>query len=100
MTVTNEPGFYKDGDFGIRIENVMITQKKETRNTFGDVAYLGFEHVTLVPIQTKLINKDLLTHEEVVWLNAYHQECFEKVSKFLEKESDAYQWLYRETRAF
>ncbi|KAJ2992148.1 hypothetical protein HDV02_003264, partial [Globomyces sp. JEL0801] len=57
MTVTNEPGFYKDGAFGIRIENVLLVKLANTPNRFGDVDYHCFEHVTVVPIQTKLIEK-------------------------------------------
>ncbi|KAJ3415074.1 hypothetical protein HDV05_005600 [Chytridiales sp. JEL 0842] len=100
MTITNEPGFYdEDCKFGIRIENVMIIKDVETSNNFGGRGYLGFEHVTLVPIQTSLINKDLMTAEEIKWLNDYHKEVFEKLSPLLEKGSRAYKWLEKETRA-
>jgi Xaa-Pro aminopeptidase len=99
MTVTNEPGYYEDGKFGIRIENVMIIKEVQTPNNFGGRGYLGFEHVTVVPIQTKLIAKELLLPEEVAWINEYHKEVFEKVSPLLEKGSRAYNWLERETKA-
>ena len=100
MTVTNEPGFYKDGAFGIRIENIMIVNKAATPNQFGGVQFLGFEHVTLVPIQTKLIDKSLLTTEEIEWINTYHLKCFESIGPLLGKDEPGYKWLERETRPF
>ncbi|KAJ3300513.1 hypothetical protein HK104_011019 [Borealophlyctis nickersoniae] len=98
MTVTNEPGFYKDGAFGIRIENVMLIRNADTPYNFGDRGYFGFEHVTVVPIQTKLIDTGLLTGEERDWINAYHKECLEKVGPLLEKGSLGLKWLEKETR--
>ena len=98
MTVTNEPGFYKDGGFGIRIENVMIVKEAVTPNQFGGVQFLGFEHVTLVPIQTKLIDKALLTVEEIEWINNYHRKCLEQVGPMLDKSEPGFKWLERETR--
>ncbi|KAJ3343645.1 hypothetical protein HDU93_007526 [Gonapodya sp. JEL0774] len=65
MTITNEPGYYADGKFGIRIENVLLVRDAGTPNNFGDRGYLGFEHVTMVPIQTKLMDAALLNAEEV-----------------------------------
>ncbi|KAL5033125.1 hypothetical protein BDEG_21165 [Batrachochytrium dendrobatidis JEL423] len=100
MTVTNEPGYYEDGAFGIRIENVLLVKKVETANRFGDNDYLGFEHVTVVPIQTKLIDTGLISPEERKWINSYNHECFEKVSGLLSKDEPGYKWLERETRPF
>ncbi|KAJ3112371.1 hypothetical protein HDU96_004616 [Phlyctochytrium bullatum] len=98
MTVTNEPGYYEDGKFGIRIENVMIVKEVTTKNNFGGRGYLGFEHVTLVPIQTKMVALDLLLPEERQWLNDYNAECFKKVSPLLPKDSLGYKWLEKETQ--
>ena len=113
MIVTNEPGYYEDGSFGIRIENVMVVKEVETKNNFGGKiyrkkifyltrtigrGYLGFEHVTVVPIQTKMVEVGLLLPEEKDWLNRYNEECFAKVSPLLEKDSVAYKWLVKETR--
>ena len=101
MSVTNEPGFYKDGEFGIRIENVLLVQVAKTRERFGDIDYLEFEAVTLVPIQTKLVKKELLTGEEQEWLNNYHKKCWQVISPLLKGDSDddklALEWLKRET---
>ncbi|KAF9292260.1 hypothetical protein BGZ68_009099 [Mortierella alpina] len=96
MTLTNEPGYYEDGKFGIRIENVMLVRKVDTPNNFGGRNYYGFEHVTLVPMQLKMIDRSLLTHVEIEWINAYHAECLQKVSPFLEKDSPGLKWLQRE----
>ncbi|KAJ7746479.1 Creatinase/aminopeptidase [Mycena maculata] len=99
MTVSNEPGYYADGKFGIRIENIVLVRQVETPNNFGDKSFLGFEHVTMCPIQTKLIDKSLFTAEEVRWLNAYHAEIFEKVSDLLQNDARALEWLKRECAA-
>ncbi|KAF9286694.1 hypothetical protein BGZ68_002647 [Mortierella alpina] len=96
MTLTNEPGYYEDGQFGIRIENVLLVRNVETRHRFGDKAYYGFEHVTFVPIQTKMIDRSLLSREEIEWLNRYHEECLEKVTPYLEPGSLGLEWLRRE----
>jgi Xaa-Pro aminopeptidase len=99
MTVTNEPGYYEDGKFGIRIENVMVVKDVQSKYNFGGRGYLGFEHVTLVPIQTKLVDVNLLTVDEREWLNAYNAECYQKVSPLLEHGSLALKWLEKETKA-
>ncbi|ORX52863.1 Creatinase/aminopeptidase [Hesseltinella vesiculosa] len=97
MTVTNEPGYYEDGQFGIRIENVLLVREAETPHNFGDRGYLGFEHVTLVPLGLNLIDIDLLSPGEISWINAYHAETREKLSPHLANDADALAWLERET---
>ncbi|KAJ6572148.1 peptidase M24, structural domain-containing protein [Mycena capillaripes] len=99
MTVSNEPGYYADGSFGIRIENIVLVRKIDTPNNFGDKGFLGFEHVTMCPIQTKLIDKTVFTAEEVRWLNDYHAEIFSKVSGLLQNDPRALEWLKRECSA-
>jgi Xaa-Pro aminopeptidase len=95
MTVSNEPGYYADGRYGIRIENVVIVQEAKTPNNFGN-GYLCFEHVTMCPIQTKLIDFSILTVQEKEWLNSYHAETLEKVGPLLRNDLRALQWLERE----
>jgi Xaa-Pro aminopeptidase len=95
MTLTNEPGYYEDGQFGIRIENVLVVRKVETRHQFGGKEYYGFEHITFVPIQTKMIERSLLSQAEVDWINRYHAECLEKVTPYMEKDSPGLRWLQR-----
>jgi len=72
MTTSNEPGYYEDGNFGIRIENLAITIVKDTTNNFQDKRYLGFETVTMSPIATNLIVVEQLSQAELHWLNDYH----------------------------
>lgn len=75
--VSNEPGYYEDGNFGIRIENLVIVNEAKTPYNFDKKKYLGFENITFVPIQAKMINTDLLTKAEIEYLNDYHKEvCY------------------------
>lgn len=99
MTVTNEPGYYEDGKFGIRIESVVLVQEVDTPCNFGNRGYLGFERITFVPIQTKLVDVSLLNPIEHKWINDYNAECFQKVSPFLKPDSPGFRWLERETAA-
>lgn len=73
MTISNEPGYYENGAFGIRIENILITKVVDTPNRFNDRSYLGFENLTVVPIKTDLINVDQLDNAELKYLNDYHR---------------------------
>ena len=88
MTVTDEPGIYLAGRFGVRIENTLLTVPyKETE--FGQ--FLQFETLTLCPIDTTPIVREMLTDEETKWLNAYHRTVFERISPHLNDEEKA--WL-------
>ena len=88
MTITDEPGVYLEGKFGVRIENtLLITPYKETQ--FGQ--FLQFESLTLCPIDTTPIIKELLLNEEVAWLNAYHQKVLATLSPHLNDEEK--KWL-------
>lgn len=95
MTISNEPGYYADGRYGIRTESVVIVREAKTPNNFGN-GYLCFEHVTMCPIQTKLIDFSVLTAQEKEWLNSYHAETLEKVGPLLRNDLRALQWLERE----
>ena len=88
MTVTDEPGIYLAGKFGVRIENtLLVTPYKETE--FGQ--FLQFDSLTLCPIDTSPIIVDMLLPEEISWLNTYHQRVFDTLSPHLtQEESD---WL-------
>ena len=88
MTVTDEPGIYLEGQFGVRIENLLLIQPyRET--DFG--RFLQFETLTLCPIDTTPIDASLLTKEEKEWLNDYHQMVYDRLSPYLD-EADR-QWL-------
>ncbi|OBS76413.1 hypothetical protein A6R68_17136 [Neotoma lepida] len=99
MIVTDEPGYYEDGAFGIRIENVVLVVPVKTKYNFNNRGSLTFEPLTLVPIQTKMIDVDSLTEKECDWLNSYHQTCREVIGKELQIQGrqEALEWLIRET---
>lgn len=93
MVVSNEPGYYKEGHYGIRIENLVTVIPVE-----GDFErkLLAFETLTLAPLDRKLIDEDMLVKEEWVWLNAYHQQVRESLLPFLDPETAA--WLIDATQ--
>lgn len=94
MIISNEPGYYKEGAFGIRIENLVIVHKTEKRPGEERDMY-AFETITFTPIDTKVIDPDLLDDEERKWLNDYHAEVREKISPQL--DGDVLAWLVRAT---
>ncbi|KIK04842.1 hypothetical protein K443DRAFT_675621 [Laccaria amethystina LaAM-08-1] len=96
MTVSNEPGYYADGKFGIRIEDIVLVREVKTPNNFGDKGYLGFENVTMCPIHKNLVDVSLLNEQEKKWLDDYHAETWEKVSPLLKDDTRALEWLKRE----
>lgn len=98
--ISDEPGYYEDGSFGIRIENIIMVKEIETKHKFGDKPYLGFEHVTMVPMCRKLIDVELLTPQEKTWLNEYHTEILEKTHHFFKDDSLTMEWLKRETHPY
>lgn len=81
MFLSNEPGIYKEGRHGIRIENIMLCVDSE-KTEFG--RFLEFECISFCPIDTKPILKELLSFEEIEWVNQYHKNCFEKLAPYLE----------------
>ncbi|XP_046997256.1 xaa-Pro aminopeptidase ApepP isoform X2 [Schistocerca americana] len=99
MFLSNEPGFYEDGKFGIRLENICRIVPANVPYKFKDHKFLTFETVTLVPIQTKMLVREMLTDKEVAYLNDYHKQCREKVGPLLKKmgHHEAWEWLCRET---
>eukprot|EP00052_Salpingoeca_macrocollata_P021312 m.182224 g.182224 ORF g.182224 m.182224 type:complete len:650 (-) comp21500_c0_seq2:105-2054(-) len=100
MIVTNEPGFYEDGKFGIRIENVIEVVSVQLEHNFKNKGFLGFENVTVFPIQAKLIDVAQLTDGQLAWLNAYHNLVRERVAPLLQQQGlqEELQWLIDNTR--
>lgn len=94
MTVTDEPGLYLAGKFGVRIENTLLTVPYMTTE-FGK--FLRFEPLTLCPIDTRPIVVDMLSTEELGVLNAYHKMVYERLSPMLDEEHKA--WLADKTRS-
>jgi len=96
MVLSNEPGYYKDGAYGIRCENLVVV--KEAEGLPGnDKTMLEFEHITLAPFDLRLVDESLMTADEIEWLNAYHVEVRETLSPYLSDENQ--QWLEAATRA-
>lgn len=87
MVMSNEPAMYRLGEYGLRTENMMVCVKDETTE-FGE--FLRFDTLTLCPIDTKAIDKQLLNPEEVEWLNSYHQKVFEELAPLLNNELVTY----------
>ena len=96
MICSNEPGFYKAGEYGIRIENlIVVTEGEEIPG--GERKMMFFETITLAPIDVDLVEPKLLTQEERDWLNAYHARVREQLSPLVDDETRA--WLAKATRA-
>ncbi len=89
MIVSNEPGYYKTGAYGIRIENLLLVEPREIAGAEG--AFLGFETLTLVPIDRALVDRALLSAEEVAWWDAYHARVLAVIGPQLDGEAKA--WL-------
>ncbi|XP_044267997.1 xaa-Pro aminopeptidase 1 [Tribolium madens] len=99
MFLSNEPGYYEDGKFGIRLEDIVQIVPANPPHNFNDRGFLTFETITFCPKQTKLILVDLLTDKELAYLNAYHQQCRDMLGPILEKQGqvEAKDWLWKET---
>jgi Xaa-Pro aminopeptidase len=94
MIVSNEPGYYAPGKFGIRIENLLLVVKKEIPG--AERKMLGFETISFAPIDLRPVERGLLTTEEMAWLDAYHADVREKIGPGL--EGDVRGWLEAATR--
>ena len=94
MTVTDEPGIYLPGKFGVRIENTLLIVPY-IKTEFGE--FLQFESLTLCPIDTSLIDLDMMLPEEIDWLNNYHDMVYEKLSPYLTE--DEKEWLREATKS-
>jgi len=77
MLISNEPGYYKSGEYGIRIENLVLVVEKRIEGAEKEI--LGFETVTFAPIERRLVVKDMLSTAELHWLNDYHAQVLEKI---------------------
>ena len=95
MMLSNEPGFYKAGHWGIRIENLILVEKRDIKNAEREM--YGFETLSFAPIDLNLVEPALLTDEERAWLNAYHAKTRAIVSPFC--DADTLHWLETATRA-
>jgi Xaa-Pro aminopeptidase len=97
MILSNEPGYYRPGAFGIRIENLVVVRQPEEIDG-GDQPMLGFDTLTFCPIDRRLVLPALLTDDELDWLNAYHAETREKLMPLL-SDTETRDWLANATEA-
>jgi Xaa-Pro aminopeptidase len=93
MVTSNEPGIYVTGEYGIRIENLILCTPYKISN-FGE--FMQFETITLAPIATNAIDKKLLTPSEINWLNKYHEKVYKKLSPYLDTQEK--RWLKTKTK--
>jgi len=94
MIVSNEPGYYKTGAYGIRIENLVLVQPVEDA---AEREMLGFETLTLAPIDRNLIEPSLLDQEEIAWLDVYHSRVRETLTPLVDPETA--HWLDEATKS-
>ncbi|KAJ7019203.1 Creatinase/aminopeptidase [Mycena alexandri] len=94
--ITNEPGFYSEGRWGMRIESALAVRRIKTRGEFNGPVWLAFERLTCVPIQTRMVKESMLTKEEKQWLKDHNQRCFQLLSPLLKDDKRAMKWLKRE----
>lgn len=94
MLVSNEPGYYKEGAYGIRIENLVLVQEQGKMED-GKRALLAFETVSLAPIDRRLIDKKMLDKHEVRWLDLYHKRVYKTLKPHLKSSPDVRKWLKR-----
>ena len=86
MIVSNEPGYYKEGAYGIRIENLVVVRSAAAPRD-ADRALLEFETLTLAPIDRNLIASELMNSEEIEWLNSYHARVRETLTPLVDDET-------------
>jgi Xaa-Pro aminopeptidase len=94
MILSNEPAYYKAGEYGIRIENLVVVAPRAVEG--GEREMLGFDVLTLAPIDLSLVQPSLMTPEETKWLDAYHRRVRAKLSPLL--PADLSRWLSKATR--
>jgi Xaa-Pro aminopeptidase len=94
MIISNEPGFYKTGEYGMRVENLIVVVEDKNGKTTND--FYSFETISFCPIDLNLIDKNLLSARELGWLNSYHKKVKELLSPYLNK--DEKEWLTKATR--
>jgi Xaa-Pro aminopeptidase len=94
MLISNEPAVYREGEYGIRTENLIVCYEYE-ETEFGQ--FLGFDTVSLCYIDKSLLNIGMLDEKEIKWLDSYHAEVFDKLSPFLSDAEN--EWLRMKTSA-
>ena len=95
MIVSNEPGYYKEGEYGIRIENLVLVREGDKRPD-DEREMLGLETLSMAPIDQKLINRSMLTAREEAWFDAYHEKVWDEINPRL-RDKDR-EWLAAATK--
>lgn len=95
MVTTIEPGYYRENEYGLRVENMVVVVKDEERSS-RDFTFHTFETLTLCPVDLRLVKKELLTEKEIKWLNNYHKRVYEFLYLLLDKPE--VEWLKKATR--
>jgi Xaa-Pro aminopeptidase len=93
MILSNEPGYYREGEYGIRIENLILVEERQIEG--AERPMLGFETLSFAPIDTSLIAPELLTAQEIAWLDGYHAKVREVVAPLVDEETR--EWLIAKT---
>lgn len=96
MVLTNEPGFYEEGSFGVRIESLLAVRPAEPRRNSGGGPWLAFERITAVPIDTRLVDWGLLGPDERAWLRDHNAWCKERLRPHVQHDRVALRWLQRQ----
>ena len=91
MILSNEPGYYREGAFGIRIENLIVVQKALDIQGADGRDQLSFETLCYVPIDRRLVVAEMMSADEIKWLNDYHAECYARSADHL--QDDLRSWL-------
>ncbi|KZS98318.1 Creatinase/aminopeptidase [Sistotremastrum niveocremeum HHB9708] len=100
--LTNEPGYYYEGHWGIRIESALVVRRVQTKGNFQGDVWLGFKRFTQVPIQTKMVRASMLSKEEKQWIKAggsssdHNEECRRNLEPLLKDDKRALKWLRRQ----
>lgn len=96
MILSNEPGYYKTGEFGIRTESVVVVREKAGTGGAGKPPYYEFETLTMAPIDRRLVEVDMLSDKELNWLNSYHQQVYDTLAPQMDAQEK--EWLKEATR--
>jgi Xaa-Pro aminopeptidase len=98
MILSNEPGYYKTGDYGIRIENLLLVREKDggEKQNNGARPFLYFETLTKAPIDRRLIEPSLMTAEEIQWLDGYHADVRDTLTPLIDDATA--KWIEAATR--
>ncbi|XP_072018663.1 xaa-Pro aminopeptidase 1-like [Amphiura filiformis] len=101
VCVSDEPGYYQDGEFGIRIEDIMCSVEADTEHKFDDATYITWKMASLVPLEPPLIDFSMFTDRQLDWYNAYNQRIRTEIGSALlalDDNNDAYNWMMSKTK--